>query len=78
MNIVMYSKANCPNCDTAAKLLEAKGLKYTEFDIETDAARRDMLLRQYPEARQLPQIFIGGQRVGGLAGLQQAIKDMGL
>jgi glutaredoxin 3 len=33
---------------------------------------------RYPEARQLPQIFIEGQRVGGLAGLQAALKELGL
>lgn len=32
----------------------------------------------YPEARQMPQIFIDNQRVGGLAGLQAALKQMGL
>ena len=31
-----------------------------------------------PEARQMPQIFINRQRVGGLAGLQAALKEMGL
>jgi glutaredoxin 3 len=30
----------------------------------------------YPEARQMPQIFIDGQRVGGLAGLQAALKQL--
>jgi glutaredoxin 3 len=32
----------------------------------------------YPEARQMPQIFINNQRVGGLAGLQNALKELGL
>ena len=32
----------------------------------------------YPEVKQMPQIFINDQRVGGLAGLQQALKDLGL
>ena len=34
--------------------------------------------RDYPEVRQMPQIFIQGQRVGGLAGLQAALKGLGL
>jgi glutaredoxin 3 len=34
--------------------------------------------RDYPEVRQMPQIFIQGQRVGGLAGLQAALKELGL
>ena len=32
----------------------------------------------YPDVKQMPQIFINDQRVGGLLGLQQALKDLGL
>lgn len=77
MNILMYSKANCPNCDAAAKLLQRHGLAHTEVDIEAEPERTRALLAQYPQARQMPQIFINGQRVGGLAGLQAALKQMG-
>jgi glutaredoxin len=31
------------------------------------------LLENYPEAKQMPQIWIGDQRVGGLMGLQVAL-----
>lgn len=77
MNILMYSKANCPNCDSAAKLLEAKGLNYVERSIDEDQWR-ELFTRQFPDVRQMPQIFIDGQRVGGLAGLQQALKQVGI
>ena len=76
MNILIYSKANCPNCDAAVQLLQRNGLAYTEVDIEADEDRRRALLAQYPEARQMPQVFINGQRVGGLAGLQAALRQM--
>ena len=36
------------------------------------------MMKMYPGARQMPQIFIEGQRVGGLAGLQAALKELGL
>jgi glutaredoxin 3 len=36
------------------------------------------MLKIHPEARQMPQIFINNQRVGGLAGLQAALKELGL
>ena len=32
----------------------------------------------YPEAKQTPQIFINDVRVGGLAGLQAALKELRL
>jgi glutaredoxin 3 len=75
MNIIVYSKSQCPNCTTAKALLDSKGLDFIERSIE-DQEWRDVFTRQYPDIRQMPQIFINGQRVGGLAGLQQALKQM--
>ena len=75
MNIVIYTKSNCPNCVTAKALLKAKGVEYMEIESMPDTLE---MLRTHPEARQMPQIFINGQRVGGLAGLQAALKQVGL
>lgn len=77
MNITIYTKTNCPNCTTAKQLLVSKGLAYTEVNIET-GDRFANFVANYPEAKQMPQIFIGDQRVGGLAGLQAALKQVGL
>jgi glutaredoxin 3 len=77
MNIVIYTKSGCPNCVTAKRLLDDKGIGYEERDAE-DVAVFMKLMDQYPEVRQMPQIFIEGQRVGGLAGLQAALTGLGL
>ena len=77
MNITIYTKSNCPNCVSAKQLLKSKGLEYEMIDADFEPYMQD-LLRRHPEARQMPQIFISGQRVGGLAGLQQALKELGL
>lgn len=76
MNITIYTKSNCPNCVTAKQLLKSKGLPFAEVDAEKDGTL-EALTMLYPDARQLPQIFIAGQRVGGLAGLQAALKEAG-
>jgi glutaredoxin 3 len=78
MNIVIYTKSGCPNCITAKVLLNAKGMGYDEWDVEEVPEVLARLLAKHPEARQMPQIFINNQRVGGLAGLQAALKEMGL
>ena len=78
MNITIYTKSNCPNCVSAKQLLKSKGLEYTERDLTNDPVKQAELFAAYPEARQMPQIFIDGQRVGGLAGLQAALKQLGL
>ena len=78
MNIVIYSKSNCVNCRVAKDILNSKGIGYTEFDQEADDIEFRLMLKMHPEVRQMPQCFISGQRVGGLAGLQQALKELGL
>lgn len=75
MNITIYTKANCPNCVTAKQLLHAKGLAYLEATVEGNPHLLDDLP---PDVRQMPQVFINGQRVGGLAGLRVALGQMEL
>ena len=77
MNIFVYTKSKCPNCVAAKQLLKSKGLKFIENDMDTETVRQAFHFA-YPDVKQLPQIFIEDQRVGGLAGLQQALKDLGL
>jgi len=77
MNITIYSKSGCPNCVTAKNLLQSLSIEYKEIDIET-GDRFSNFVANYPEARQMPQIFINDQRVGGLAGLQAALKKLGI
>ncbi len=77
MNIVIYTKTNCPNCTTAKALLNSKGIGFEDRDIEVPLWFESLNML-YPEARQMPQIFINNQRVGGLAGLQNALKELGL
>ena len=78
MNITIYTKSNCPNCVSAKQLLKSKGLEYSECDLTNDLVKQAELFAAYPDARQMPQIFIDGQRVGGLAGLQAALKQLGV
>ena len=75
MNITIYTKSNCPNCVSAKALLKSKGLGYWEFNTD-EKVNLDELQNRAPDARQMPQIFIDGQRVGGLAGLQAALKQL--
>jgi glutaredoxin 3 len=72
MQIEMYTKSNCPNCTAAKQLLAKESLSYTEYDTDIQAVR-EQFTRANPDLRQLPQIWIEGQRVGGLAGLQAAL-----
>ena len=77
MNIVIYTKSGCVNCRVAKDILNSKGISHLEIATDSEQGML-LLLEAYPEARQMPQIFIDGQRVGGLAGLQAALKQVGL
>ena len=75
IDILMYTKSNCPNCTAAKMVLKMNDLDFVEVDVEL-GTRWENLLKEFPDARQMPQIFINGQRVGGLAGLQAALKQI--
>lgn len=77
MNITIYTKSACPNCVAAKQLLKSKGLPYSEVNLDKDSERA-AFMDMFKDVRQMPQIFIDKQRVGGLAGLQAALKELGL
>ncbi|MFG6447839.1 glutaredoxin family protein [Roseateles sp. BYS180W] len=77
LNITVYSKSACPLCDTAKKLLQSRGLPYKEVMIDDEAERLAFYAKCGPSVRQMPQIFINEQRVGGVAGLQAALAQLG-
>ena len=62
--IEIFSGPGCGYCEAAKKLLDGKGLAYEDRDISGDE-HRDELLRRLPRSRAIPQIFIGGEHIGG-------------
>ena len=63
--IEVYSTAVCPYCVAAKNLLKSKGLEWSEVRVDADPAQRDAMLARSGGRRTVPQIFIGGQHVGG-------------
>lgn len=63
--VKMYTTATCPYCIRAKQFLKSKGVQSIE-EIRVDgepALRRQMM--EITGQRTVPQIFIGGQHVGG-------------
>jgi glutaredoxin 3 len=63
--VVIYTKFGCGYCYRAKRLLDAKGVSYTEHDVTMGGAKRDEMLARAPMARTVPQIFVGETHVGG-------------
>ncbi len=64
MDVVIYSKDNCPYCVMAKQLLKKSNIAFTEKLIGVDVTR-EQLLEVAPNARTAPQIVIGNQVIGG-------------
>ena len=77
LKIVVYSKSACPQCDAAKMLLKTRSLPFEEIRIDDEAERGAFYERCGPSVRQMPQVFINDQRVGGVTGLQAALGQLG-
>ena len=74
-NVVLYTTMFCPFCSRAKRLLEAKGVSYTEIDVGMDSAKRKEMMARADGRYTVPQIFIGDRHLGGsdeLVALEQA------
>ena len=76
LKIVVYSKSACPQCDQAKMLLKSRSLDFEEIRIDDEAQRLAFYEKCGPAVRQMPQVFINDQRVGGVAGLQAALAQL--
>ena len=61
----IYTKFGCGYCVRAKRLLDEKGVDYSEFDITLGGLKREEMLQRAPNAMTVPQIFIGDTHVGG-------------
>jgi glutaredoxin 3 len=61
----IYTRFACPYCVRAVALLKAKGADFEEFDVTFGGPAKQAMLARAPEARTVPQIFIGARHVGG-------------
>ncbi|MDO9168789.1 MAG: glutaredoxin 3 [Methylobacter sp.] len=62
--ILIYTTNICPYCIMAKRLLDKKGLSYTEINVDAKPGlREEMMLKT--NRRTVPQIYIGDYHVGG-------------
>lgn len=65
VKIEVYSTLFCPYCARAKHLLERKGVEFITIDVIEDTSKRDEMVERSGGRRTVPQIFIGGEHIGG-------------
>ncbi|MDN5928554.1 MAG: glutaredoxin 3 [Hyphomicrobiales bacterium] len=63
--VTIYTRAMCGYCMAAKRLLDKKGVAYTEHDASFSPELRREMLERSGGGRTFPQIFIDGCPVGG-------------
>ena len=63
--VEIYTKLYCGYCYRAKKLLDDKGVDFVEYDITLGGPKKAELRERKPDAFTVPQVFIGGQAIGG-------------
>ncbi|WP_068310517.1 glutaredoxin 3 [Polycladidibacter hongkongensis] len=64
-NVVMYTRDMCGYCLRAKRLLEQKGVAYTEYNASDEPSYRAEMISKSGGAATFPQVFIAGEHIGG-------------
>ena len=68
-DVIMYTTRICGYCSAAKRLLSQYDIDFKELDVSDDPQTRDWLIRATGQ-RTVPQIFIGGESIGGFRELR--------
>lgn len=63
--VEIYTTPWCSYCQAAKRLLTRKAVLFTEINVSGNAESRSEMTRRSGGGQTVPQIFIGGQHVGG-------------
>ena len=63
--VEIYSSPLCGFCHAAKRLLNGKGVNFSETDVLAQPAKKNEMIQRANGGRTVPQIFIGDAHVGG-------------
>jgi len=73
-SVTVYTTDHCSLCTSAKKLLERRGVSYTEINLTRDPDSREQL-SNVTGMFTFPQIVIGDEPIGGFTELQAADRE---
>ncbi len=62
--VTVYATRWCPYCMHARRLLQEKGVAFTEIDVGAHPERRDEMIERAGGAYTVPQIFVADRHIG--------------
>lgn len=74
-NVILYTRQFCGFCSAAKRLLDNKGVAYTELDATFSQELRQEMIQRANGRSTFPQIFIDDKHIGGcdeLHGLERS------
>ncbi|MDQ2090392.1 glutaredoxin 3 [Marimonas arenosa] len=63
--VEIYTSPLCGFCHAAKRLLDQKGVQYSEIDVWADPSRKPEMMQRANGRHTVPQIFVGDTHVGG-------------
>ncbi|MBF5045449.1 glutaredoxin 3 [Aggregicoccus sp. 17bor-14] len=73
--VTLYTKTYCAFSKRALALLDSKGVLYENIDVTDSDQRFTEMAKRAHGALTVPQIFIGGQHIGGCSELEQLERE---
>lgn len=64
-HVEIYLWTTCPFCIRAKRLLDSKGVQYTEYVLDGDEPGRAAMAARAGGRQSVPQIFIDDRHIGG-------------
>ncbi len=71
--VTLFTRAGCPHCARAKKLLQQHGMSYEEIELNSEISSRS--LRAVSGSDTVPQVYIGGTHIGGADELENWFKQ---
>ena len=63
--VEIYSSPLCGFCHAAKRLLNGKGVNFSETDVLAQPAKKNEMIQRANGGWTVPQIFIGDKHIGG-------------
>ena len=63
--VEIYTSPLCGYCHAAKRLLTQKNIEFEETDVLAQPEKKAEMIQRAKGGRSVPQIFIGGEHIGG-------------